>query len=86
MGITELSKNENTIEIFPNPSSEFVTVKAVSAINKIEVYDSYGKLLSTFQPGCNDFTINIKSYLQGVYFFIVKSNNAFPNYFKIIKT
>jgi hypothetical protein len=86
VGITELSKNENTIEIFPNPSSEFVTVKAVSAINHIEVYDFYGKLLNNFQPDCNNFTVNIKSYPQGVYFFIVKRNNTFPKYFKIIKT
>lgn len=84
VGITELPKVD-TIEISPNPSSEFVTIKANTAISNIEVYDFYGKLLSNFQPNSNNFIINIKSYPQGAYFFIVKTNNNFSKYFKIIK-
>lgn len=53
VGIKESSKKENNIEAYPNPSSEFVTIKAVSTINKIEVYNSYGKLLYIFQPECS---------------------------------
>jgi hypothetical protein len=84
LDVTNLSKNEN-IELFPNPSSDFVIIKAGSTINFIEVYDFCGKLLNTFQPYCNNYTVNIKLYQQGVYFFIVKTNNTFCKFFKIIK-
>jgi len=79
VGIKESSKKENNIEAYPNPSSEFVTIKAVSTINKIEVYNSYGKLLYIFQPECSDFNVNIKSFPKGTYFFIIRCDNDFKH-------
>lgn len=86
VGITESSKDENSFELYPNPSSDFVTIKSVSAINSIEVYDYCGRYLTELQPQSNDITVNIKSYPQGVYLFVVRGKNTFSKYFKIIKT
>ena len=86
-GIIEIPENENKVECFPNPSSDFINIKTVSAIDNIAVYDYCGKLLKNFQPSSNDFTLNIKSYPQGIYIIIIiMGNNTLLKYFKIIKT
>ncbi len=85
IGIIELIKDKYKIDIFPNPTFNYVSFKTVAQIYKIEIYNSLGKLINSYQPTGNNFTINLKSYPVGIYFFMLKQNNTYLKNYKIIK-
>ena len=53
------------IQIFPNPISNIVNISSQFPIDKIEVYDIFGKLVKT---KINSKQINIEKLIQGIYF------------------
>jgi hypothetical protein len=53
------------IQISPNPTSSTVNIRTPLPIDKIEIYDVFGKLIKT---KINSKQINIESLIQGVYF------------------
>ncbi|MDD3877032.1 MAG: T9SS type A sorting domain-containing protein [Bacteroidales bacterium] len=85
INISKLVKDANFVEIFPNPSSDFINVTSDYDIKNIEVYNICGKIVSCFQPDNKDFTVNIKTYPIGVYYFFVTINNFSQNITKVKK-
>lgn len=59
-------------EIFPNPASEFLSVKGES-IDKIEIFDTFGKRISV---NYENETIDIRSLNQGIYFLMIKNEKG----------
>lgn len=53
--IDELT-DENDIEIFPNPTKDFLTIKSEQPIKKVEVYDMTGKFVLTTRETIVDFS------------------------------
>jgi len=47
---------DDKIEIFPNPTTNLLTIKSEQPINKIELYDMTGKLIKTTQELNIDFS------------------------------
>jgi uncharacterized repeat protein (TIGR01451 family) len=68
----DLSKNNFTkdpsVQVYPNPTANVITVKAANTINSIELYDVQGRLLSTTLLNENSKTIDLSNYSAGVYF------------------
>ncbi len=73
--IDEQSAN-STISIYPNPSSEFLSISSNERINQISLIDSYGKLI--FSKSVNkDFTsLNIEDLAVGTYYIEILSKNG----------
>lgn len=53
------------IQIFPNPTSNTINISSLFPIDKIEIYNVFGKLIKT---KINSKQINIEQLIQGVYF------------------
>ncbi len=70
----EITKNSKDAEIniFPNPSKDFFTIKSNLKINKIEIYDMTG--IHYVLPSKNNL-INIESLEKGIYFLKVNSDS-----------
>jgi len=67
------SFNKNQFVIFPNPSSETITVSTTETINKIFIYNLIGnKVLETTTPEA----INISGLSSGIYFIRVETDNG----------
>ncbi|WP_432673054.1 DUF7619 domain-containing protein [Flavobacterium sp. SM2513] len=68
----DLSKNDfvkdASIQVYPNPTDNLVTIKADNAINSIQLYDAQGRLLSTKMTNENTQTLDLSNYSSGVYF------------------
>jgi hypothetical protein len=83
LGITSVEERntakEDNIHIFPNPASEFITVRAIdySSLQCINIFDIYGNRVLTVEAIHESFPqIDVSCLLPGVYF--LKLNNQLP--------
>lgn len=68
IGITE---NQN-ISIVPNPASNYLSIKAVSSIKNVSIFNMLGQLIETTE----ETTINTSSYENGLYVFRIKTEEG----------
>ncbi len=74
--------------VFPNPTTNFLTLQADDLNNKklsYQVFDVHGRLLESFAILSNQTQINMGSYLAGTYFIHVSCENNIVESFKVIK-
>ncbi|MCK9255339.1 MAG: DUF2817 domain-containing protein [Bacteroidales bacterium] len=61
--------NENNIEIFPNPSSQFLNIKSDKIISKLEILSIESKLIKTFENiNSTNTLIDIEDLKKSYYF------------------
>lgn len=67
----------NSISLYPNPTSgEFRIQNAELRIDKVEVYDVYGKMLNMVEVNDNQVTMNASNYAAGMYFVRIYTANG----------
>lgn len=72
---------EELITVYPNPTSEEVTVEIHAAgIDKIVFYDAAGKQVSTIQVGNIKTTVNVSKWMNGIYFYHLQDENGNTKY------
>lgn len=82
LGTDDILKPELSVDIYPNPSSDFVYVKSnTSGKYHLTLMDSSGKVLQSIP---NAERISISSYPKGIYYLLVKNEKGFKN-FKVEK-
>jgi arabinogalactan endo-1,4-beta-galactosidase len=73
--------NDNLFKIFPNPSSEFISIEILNTtFASVEVYNMLGKVVKRIPNYKNMQTINISNLSEGVYIFKVNGKG-----FKFLK-
>ncbi len=63
-----------SIEIYPNPTNEFVVLKSENKINKVEITDISGKLVKNIFDILKNQKINVSDLKKGTYFITTFSN------------
>ncbi len=83
--IDEIDIKKNNFSIYPNPTNNIITIKAISnEIGKIEILNIEGsKIYETFS--LNENKINIDNFPQGVYLVIITDKNNLKSVHRIIK-
>jgi len=76
LGINEHVNNIN-LSIYPNPTSDNLTIDTEDNIESIIIVDIMGKQVKTFIPTAN--TIDVSSLVKGIYFLQVKTENEIFN-------
>lgn len=83
LGIKE--NDVNALKIYPNPTNGelFITENMLADLNKVEVYQIDGKLVSEIKPFQN--TLSLNEFQKGLYLlkFIYSDNTSFTR--KIVK-
>ena len=60
---------ENSVTLFPNPAKEFVNVQCtMNNVQSVEVFDVFGKLITTTNDIDNPTRINVSGLADGMYF------------------
>jgi len=59
-------------KIYPNPASDMITVKTLSSVKTIELYDTLGKLVLT----TNKSTIKVDGFQNGLYLLKIKTDKG----------
>jgi len=68
--------NDDNIEIFPNPTSDYLYVKTVnSPIQKLTIHNIDGKLLFEKQSNQNNEKLNLNNFAKGTYIITINQNN-----------
>lgn len=68
---------KNTIQVYPNPSSDFIHVLSQDPIIQLELYDLQGRLLKIYEmEAATDVKIDIMSFNAGTYLLKVITNNS----------
>ncbi|GEC77437.1 hypothetical protein FAQ01_03070 [Flavobacterium aquatile] len=68
--------SDNSINVYPNPAANFVTINSDSTINSIQLYDVQGRLLQTKIENNAEVTFDISNQSNGIYFFKIQSDNG----------
>lgn len=72
LSLNNLKKNEISISVFPNPSTDFVTIKSSEAINEIHVFNTLGsKILTTTERN-----IDVSNLSKGFYVLNITFDNG----------
>jgi len=76
LGVNDLENELINLQLFPNPSSDFITLEGLTETLSLVLYDSKGKICihQTIEPGEK---INIASLASGHYSVLVSLKNAF---------
>ena len=71
LGVNNLPKN--TIDVYPNPTNDFLTVRSLNGhkIKQVMLFDLYGKLLMN----TNENILDLNSLNNGIYFLKVFTSN-----------
>ena len=65
-----------TVNLFPNPAKNKLTIEASESINMLEIYNVNGALVSK-QTNCSDkIEINVSSYAIGTYMIRLTTDNT----------
>ena len=76
--------DEETINValYPNPTSEFVTVNHnMNDLNTIKVLSANGSLVDNYSIFSKNVTISLDQYNSGLYYFVFEANNK-----RVVKT
>ena len=65
VGITDFKMDVN---IYPNPSSDFITINSSTNINLISIFNNNGILMGQFKPNRFTYSLDLRSYAKGFYF------------------
>ncbi|OYQ41983.1 fibronectin type III domain-containing protein [Flavobacterium aurantiibacter] len=63
-------------KLFPNPTTDLVTIMSDKTIESINIYNQIGQLLAVFQPNNSETVFSTSSYAAGIYFVEVKTENG----------
>ena len=80
----ETNISENFLSVFPNPANSTVTVQLNSngknsELKNINIYDIFGRVISTFSANSPSYILDVLSYPQGVYF--IKAEAELKSYY-----
>lgn len=79
--VDEISASD-IIKIYPNPTSNNITIELTEENNTIDIYDNIGKRVNSFQTDNKLINIDISDYPSGLYLFTINNNSIVK---KIIK-
>ena len=75
MGIESIVE-DNSITIYPNPSNSEVNISSENIINSVEIFNSLGQRVYQNVVNSNTKTIDISSFVNGVYILGVNTENG----------
>ena len=59
---------ESAINIYPNPANYSLTVRSKFSIEKIDIYDVFGKFVKSIQGNENEIQTDVSNFSTGMYF------------------
>lgn len=69
-------KNISKLNIYPNPSSFIINVKASQEIKSLQVFDINGKMIDSYVTNNNELSLIVENYKSGTYSIVAKTTNS----------
>ncbi|MDR2083966.1 MAG: T9SS type A sorting domain-containing protein [Bacteroidales bacterium] len=68
LGVEEFAVNNVTTKIYPNPTSDMVTIESNKDINSIQIVNNVGQIVYSAKVNSTQTTINTSGFNTGMYF------------------
>ncbi|MEZ4978648.1 MAG: T9SS type A sorting domain-containing protein [Chitinophagales bacterium] len=76
-GLSNKEKSGINIRMFPNPSSQFITLASQEAMLQVEVFDLKGNIVYQHNPANeNTAKLDLSSLVSGIYFVRIKTSSS----------
>ena len=59
-------------KVYPNPTSDFISVSSTANIEEISIYDNIGNLVKRYNPNLFTYTIDLRELPKGIYLSEIK--------------
>ena len=82
---TEQIREIIPISIFPNPSQDFLTLKADKPVHTLEIYNTSGQLLDNYQVNNIEFSNSMIHLESGLYFLKILFDKSHYTFVKWVK-
>lgn len=73
LSVAEKAMNKKAVEIYPNPSSDFIKIRSSGKLKSVEIYDAAGKKV---QAGLENNRVDIKNLSPGTYLINIRDENG----------
>lgn len=83
--INEVEQEANKIEIFPNPTDDFLVVSGLNAREKIRIINSLGSEIQAIESENSTQKIDMAKYQSGIYFIQTIDSNGRMSWSKFVK-
>lgn len=88
VGIQNLTFSIQHFNIYPNPAKDYLTIQLPASSFQpqasVRIYNSLGKMISTFNIQTKDYILNTKDYAVGIYFLeAIVNDKKYSNKFVI---
>ncbi len=76
-GLSDIIEEDNSITLYPNPTSKEVNISSENIINSIEVFNSLGQKVYQTNVKQKEETLDINSFSKGVYILGVNTDKGY---------
>ena len=84
LGIKELMVNNINARVYPNPVSNNLNIECEENINKLELYDAFGRIVISQESVQNNSSIDVSSLANGIYILKLRTAEGVGEY-KVVK-
>ena len=70
-----IEENSQIINVFPNPTSEYINIESVNNIDEIRIFDIQSRVVFSENINSKTKKINISNFSTGVYITEIVTNN-----------
>ncbi len=64
-----------SVNVYPNPTSDFISFYSSTNIKSISIFDNNGKLIERINPNRFTFTMDLRFYAKGIYYAEISNDN-----------
>lgn len=75
-GTTGVNEFENNVTIYPNPANNVLNINANSNINRVEIFNTMGQMVGSFDANDLNTQINTTHFANGVYTVKIETENG----------
>jgi hypothetical protein len=72
---TAVSENGSSVSLFPNPTTDFITVEA-EGLQQVDVFDATGRMIKSVSVSENSLQLDLTGLKQGVYFISARTRST----------
>jgi len=75
VGINEIDGNAGTVSIYPNPTSNKISIKCSVSVKSVEITDISGRKVGYYPMTNNEVSIETNTYTPGLYLYNIIDND-----------
>lgn len=73
LGTSDISSQEKSISVYPNPTTDFITIKSKSKVNEAQVFDSAGRKVNA---NLNNDKLDVRNLQAGSYIIKIEAKEG----------